>query len=150
MPSTTGLPSGWSIGFTTDNGKGLTVKSTAPMADSILYPKSQAAGVASLALAGNRFEFLMLQYDGAGNFRVLQAYAGDGAGNRNGRNRRDRSMAVSGSQRLCCQLDDNGAAVSSFNSPAGLYGGDTSAGRAITAGWTIAVASDNTNRPRSR
>ncbi len=73
LPSTTGLPSGWSIGFVGDNGKGVTVEVNGVRGGEILYPKIAGSGVTSLSLAGNNFEFVMLQYDGAGNFRVEQA-----------------------------------------------------------------------------
>jgi hypothetical protein len=143
LPSTGALPSGWSIGFTSDNGKGLTVKVNDTDGGQILYPKSQAAGVASLALAGNQFEFLMLQYDGGGNFRVLQAspataqaigMAGTGALGR---------WLFPAVSAYNAKLDDNGAAVSSFNSPAGFMTVTLPPIGAISVGWTIAVANDN-------
>ena len=51
LPSTTGLPSGWSIGLTTDNGKGLSVKVNDTNGGQLLYPKSQAAGELKLETA---------------------------------------------------------------------------------------------------
>ncbi|MGD9614223.1 MAG: glycosyl hydrolase family 28-related protein [Alphaproteobacteria bacterium] len=143
LPSTAGLPSGWSIGFTTDSGKGLTVQVNDTAGGQILYPKDQAAGVTSLSLAGNQFEFLMLQYDGAGNFRVLQtspatAHAIGMAGT--GTIGRWLFPAVSA---YSAKLDDNGAAVSSFNSPAGFVAVTLPPVATINAGWTIAIASDN-------
>src|SRR5437763_5083564 len=56
LPSTTGLPSGWSMGFATDNGKGLAVQVNGTSGGLILYPMANAAGQTSLALAGNSFE----------------------------------------------------------------------------------------------
>jgi hypothetical protein len=143
LPSTSGLPSGWSIGFTTDNSKRLTISVNNTNGGQILYPKNQSAGVASLTLADNRFEFVMLQYDGAGNFRVLQAspataqaigMAGTGAIGR---------WLFPGVSAYGAKLDDNGAAVSSFNSPASFMTVTLPPVAAISAGWTIAVASDN-------
>ncbi len=72
LPSTTNLPSGWSMGFATDQGKGLTVQVDATSGGHILYPLANAAGQASLSLAGNQYEYATLQYDGSGNFRVEQ------------------------------------------------------------------------------
>ncbi|HEX2152305.1 MAG TPA: glycosyl hydrolase family 28-related protein [Stellaceae bacterium] len=143
LPSTAGLPSGWSIGFTTDNGKGLTVRVNDTSGGQILYPKSQAAGVTSLLLADNRFEFVMLQYDGSGNFRVMQAtpataqtigMAGPGGIGR---------WLFPAESAYAAKLDDNGAAVSSFNSPASFMTVTLPPVGMISAGWTIAVASDN-------
>jgi hypothetical protein len=143
LPSTAGLPSGWSIGFATDNGKSLTVNVNGTGGGHILYPKSRTAGVTSLSLAGNQFEFLTLQYDGAGNFRVMQAtpataqsigMAGPGAIGR---------WLFPAASAYNATLNDNGAAISSFNSPAGYMTVTLPPVAAISAGWTIAVASDN-------
>ncbi len=85
----------------------------------------------------------MLQYDGAGNFRVLQAspataqaigMAGTGAIGR---------WLFPAVSAYSAKLDDNGAAVSSFNSPASFMTVTLPPVAAISAGWTIAVASDN-------
>ena len=63
----------------------------------------------------------MLQYDGAGNFRVVQAspataqaigMAGTGAIGR---------WLFPAASAYAAKLDDNGAAVSSFNSPASTW-----------------------------
>jgi hypothetical protein len=143
LPATAGLPSGWSIGFTTDNGKGLTVNVNGSGGGQILYPKNRTGGITSLSLAGNQFEFLMLQYDGAGNFRVLQAspataqaigMAGFGAISR---------WLFPAASAYAAKLGDNGAAVSSFNSSAGYMTVTLPPVATISAGWTIAVASDN-------
>jgi hypothetical protein len=143
LPSTAGLPAGWSIGFATDNDKEITIETNSSGGGQILYPKSQAAGVTSLSLAGNQFEFLMLQHDGAGNFRVLQAspataqaigMAGTGGISR---------WLFPAVNAYNAKLNDNGAAVSSFNSPAVYMTVTLPPTGTISAGWTIAVASDN-------
>ena len=104
----------------------------------ILYPKNQAAGVASLALADNRFEFLMLQYDGSGNFRVLQASPATAqAIGMAGTGGIDRWLFPAVSAYIA-KLGDNGAAVSSFNSPPAYMTVTLPSIGAITAGWTIA------------
>ena len=67
LPSTAGLPSGWSIGFTTDNGKGLTVTVNGSNGGQIfISEEARRPAVTSVSLAGNQFEFVMLQYDGMG------------------------------------------------------------------------------------
>ena len=143
LPPTAGLPSGWSIGFATDNSKSLTINVNGSGGGQILYPQNRAAGVSSLSLAGNQFEFLMLQYDGAGNFRVLQAspataqaigMAGSGAIGR---------WLFPAESAYNAGLGDNGAAISSFNSPAGYMTVTLPPVATISAGWTIAIASDN-------
>src|SRR5690349_4729213 len=117
--------------------------STAPGGGQILYPQSRAGGVTSAALAGNQFEFLMLQYDGAGNFRVMQAtpataqgigMAGPGAIGR---------WLFPAASLYSARMEDNGAAISSFNSPASYMTVTLPPAATIGAGWTIAVASDN-------
>ena len=86
----------------------------------------------------------MLQYDGTGNFRVLQAtpataqaigMAGPGAIGR---------WLFPAVSAYIAKLADNGAAVSSFNSPAGLHDGDTS------AGWRDHRRLDDRRRERQR
>src|SRR5204862_1069660 len=72
LPSTTALSSGWSMGFTAENGKSLAVQVNGTSGGHLLYPNSGAA-VASLSLAGNNYEFVALQYDGSGNCRAEQA-----------------------------------------------------------------------------
>jgi hypothetical protein len=143
LPPTASLPSGWSMGFATDNGKGLTVEVNGTGGGQILYPKAEAAGVTSLALAGNRFEFVMLQYDGGGNFRVLQATPATA-----------QAIGMAGSAGIsrwrfpaesayAATLDDNGAVISSFNSPLAFMAVTLPPVSAIGAGWTIGIATDS-------
>lgn len=143
LPSITSLPPGWAIGFTTDNGRGLMVKTNDTNGGQILYPRSQAIAVTSLSLADNWFEFVMLQYDGGGSFRVLQATPATaqaiGMAGPSGIGRW-RFPAASAYE---AKPDDNGAAISSFNSPASYMTVTLPPINAIAAGWTIAVVSDN-------
>lgn len=143
LPPTTALSSGWSIGFATDDGKGATVEVNGTSGGQILYPKTLAAGVSSVSLAGNRHEFLVLQYDGGGNFRIVQAtpataqaigMAGPGAIGR---------WLFPAASAYTAALADNGAAISSFNSPASFMAVTLPPVGAISAGWTIGIASDN-------
>jgi pectate lyase-like protein len=66
LPAVASLNSGWTIGFATDNGKGMTV--AAPSGAILAGGKS----LASLTLGAGNYEYLQLQSDG-NNFRVVSA-----------------------------------------------------------------------------
>ena len=143
LPSTTGLPSGWSMGFATDNGKALTVQVNGTSGGHILYPLANGAAQTSLTLAGNPYEYVTLQYDGGGNFRVEQVtpataqqlgMAGIGG---------VVALELSGGQRLRAAVADNGSAISAFNSPLGYLTVTLPSTTAINTGWTMAIANDN-------
>jgi hypothetical protein len=75
LPSTNALPGGWSMGFATDNNKDLTVQVNGTSGGRIVWPGS-GASQASLSMANTSqgsYEFLVLQYDGNGIFRVVDA-----------------------------------------------------------------------------
>jgi hypothetical protein len=142
LPSTTGLPIGWSMGFATDGGKAVTVQVNATSGGNILYPKTTTGAVTSVSLAGNQYEFLVLQYDGS-NFRVVQAtpataqaigMAGPGALGR---------WLFPAAGAYIAGLSDNGSAISSFNSPLTYMAVTLPPIGTITPGWTIGIASDN-------
>ncbi len=143
LPSTTGLPSGWSMGFATDNGKALTVQVNGTSGGHILYPLTSGATQTSLALAGNSFEYVTLQYDGGGNFRVEQAtpataqqlgMAGIGGVSR------WRFPAVSA---YSAAVADNGSAIDASNSPLGYLAVTLPPTTAINTGWTLGIANNN-------
>ena len=74
LPSTNGLPNGWSMGFATDNNKGLLVQINPTAGGHITWPGS-GGSQSSLAMANTSqgaYEFMVLQYDGNGLFRVLE------------------------------------------------------------------------------
>src|ERR1700758_1626110 len=50
LPPTTNLPTGWSVGFATDNGKPLTIQVASVLGGHIVWPGSGAAE-SSMALA---------------------------------------------------------------------------------------------------
>src|SRR5262249_62323651 len=117
LPSTTNLPSGWSIGLATDQGKPLSAQVNATAGGHILYPLANAAAQTTLTLAGNLYEYVTLQYDGSGNFRVEQVtpataqqlgLAGIGGISR---------WAFPSVSAYSAGVADNGTAVSAFNSP---------------------------------
>jgi Pectate lyase superfamily protein len=142
LPSTIALSSGWSMGFTAENGKSLAVQVNGTGGGHLLYPNS-GASVSSLSLAGNNYEFIELQYDGSGNFRVEQAtpatagqlgMAGIGGVSR---------WSFPSASTYSAGLADNGNAISAYNSPLSFLTVTLPSTTAISAGWTIAVANDN-------
>jgi pectate lyase-like protein len=143
LPSTTSLPSGWSMGFATDQGKGLTVQVNATNGGQILYPLANAAAQNSLSLAGNLYEYVTLQYDGSGNFRVEQVtpataqqlgLAGIGGISR---------WAFPSVSAYSAGVGDNGTAISAYNSPLAYLTVTLPQTNAINTGWTLAIANDN-------
>ncbi len=76
LPPATNLPSGWSMGFATDNGNGLTVQVNGTAGGQILFPGSGAMrGTVSMAQGypGQvAYEYMVVQFDGS-NFRIASA-----------------------------------------------------------------------------
>jgi hypothetical protein len=62
------LPSGWHVTVVNDNGNQASVQVNATSGGQILYPAAHAVSAATTA-PGN-YEFLSLEYDNSGNFRV--------------------------------------------------------------------------------
>jgi hypothetical protein len=143
LPSTTNLPSGWSIGLATDQGKPLSVQVNATAGGHILYPLANAAAQTTLSLAGNLYEYVTLQYDGTGNFRVEQVtpataqqlgLAGIGGITR---------WVFPSVSAYSAAVIDNGSAISAFNSPLAFLSVTLPSVNTINPGWTLAVANDN-------
>jgi hypothetical protein len=143
LPSTTSLPSGWSIGLATDQGKSLAVQVNATNGGHILYPLANAAAQTSLTLAGNLYEYVTLQYDGSSNFRVEQVTPATA-----------QQLGIAGIGGLTrwnfpsvsaysAAVADNGSAISAFNSPLGYLTVTLPSTTAINPGWTLAIANDN-------
>lgn len=143
LPSTTGLPPGWSMGFTTDNGKGMTIEVNGTNGGKILYPLANAAGQTSLTLASNAYEYVTLQYDGSGDFRVEQVTPATarqlGLAGTGGLSRWD-FPAVSAYN---ATVADNGAGISASNSPLAYLTVTLPPTTGLNPGWTVAVANDN-------
>jgi hypothetical protein len=142
LPSTTGLAAGWSMGFASDNGRGLTIQVNATAGGDILYPLVNGATKTTLGLAGDNYEYVVLQYDGGGNFRVEQAtpataqqlgLAGIGGISR---------WLFPAASAYSAAVGDNGAAIVSSNSPLSYTAVTLPPTTAISAGWTIAVVQD--------
>jgi hypothetical protein len=94
-------------------------------------------------LAGNFYEFVTLQYDGAGNFRIEQVtpataqqlgLAGSGGMSR---------WAFPAVSAYSAGVADNGTAISAYNSPLGYLTVTLPSTTAINTGWTLAIANDN-------
>lgn len=143
LPPTDGLPSGWSMGFATDSGKGMTIDVNGTSGGKILYPLAKAAGQTSLTLAGTDYEYVTLQYDGSGNFRVEQVTPATA-----------RQLGLAGTGGLSrwefpaasaynAAVSDNGAAISAFNSPLAYLTVTLPPTTALNPGWTLAISNDN-------
>jgi hypothetical protein len=151
LPPTTAIPTGWAMGFATDNTKPLTINVNGTAGGHILYPGSGAA-VSAISLANTSqgaYEFLVLQYDasgngGTGNFRVLEATPATA-----------QALGELGSASLShwtfpavsaygATVADNGNVISPFNSPASYLAVTLPpGGTALPMGWTIGIASDS-------
>src|SRR5262249_8723461 len=70
LPATTSLPTGWSMGFAADGSKPLSIQVNAASGGHVVWPGS-GSSVTTLALSSQgAYEFLVLQYDGSGKFRI--------------------------------------------------------------------------------
>ncbi len=139
------MPTGWSMGFATDNGKPLSVQVNGVSGGHIVWPGAGAASTA-VALANTSqgaYEFLVLQYDGSGNFRVVGATPATA-----------QSIGMIGAASLshwsfpsvsayAATVADNGNVVSSDNSPASYMAVTLPPTTAIPMGWTVGLATDN-------
>ena len=144
LPSTNGLPDGWSLGFATDNNKGLMVQVNSTTGGHIVWPGSGGSQT-SLAMANTSqgaYEFMVLQYDGNGNFRVLEATPATaqaiGMVGAAGISRWSFPTVSSYSATVA----DNGNVISSLNSPASYLAVTLPSTTAVPMGWTIGIATD--------
>jgi len=144
LPSTSSLPDGWSMGFATDNNKSLTVQVNSTSGGHIVWPGSGGSQT-SLTMANSAvgaYEFLVLQYDGSGIFRIvnatpatMQAIGMIGA------------AAISHwsfptASSYAATEADNGNVLSSLNSPLPYFAVTLPSTTAISMGWTIGIATD--------
>jgi hypothetical protein len=143
LPPTTNLPSGWSMGFTTDQGKSLDIQVNGTSGGHILYPLANATGQTALTLAGYQYEYVTLQYDGSANFRVEQVTPATaqqlGFAGSSGLSR----WSFPAASAYTAAVADNGNVVSAFNSPLAYLTVTLPASATLNPGWTIAVANDN-------
>ena len=145
LPAITGLPTGWSMGFATDNGKPLSVQVNGISGGHIVWPGAGASS-SSLSLANTSqgaYEFLVVQYDGSGSFRVVGATPATA-----------QTIGMIGTASIShwsfpstsvytAATSDNDNVISNFNSPGSFMAVTLPPTTAIAMGWTLAVASDN-------
>jgi len=67
-PNAGTLPSGWHVTVVNDNGNQVTVQVNATSGGLILYPAANA--VSAVTTAAGNYEFIRLEHDNSGNFRV--------------------------------------------------------------------------------
>jgi len=145
LPATTSLPTGWSMGFATDGAEPLSIQVNATSGGHLLWPGSGSSAT-TLALANTSqgaYEFLVLQYDGSGNFRVVdmtpataQAIGTMGAG-------AITHWSFPSVSAYAATRADNGGVVSSYNSPLSFLAVTLPPTNAIEMGWTMGFATDN-------
>ena len=144
LPSTGGLPDGWSMGFATDNNKSLIVQVNSAAGGHITWPGSGGSQT-SLAMANTSqgaYEFMVLQYDGNGLFRVLETTPATA-----------QSIGMIGAAGIshwtfpsvssyAATSADNGNVVSSLNSPTSYMALTLPPTTAVAMGWTIGIATE--------
>jgi len=144
LPSTGGLPDGWSMGFATDNNKSLTIQVASTSGGRIVWPGS--GGSQTLLTMANTaqgaYEFVVLQYDGSGLFRVVnttpateQAIGMIGAAGIS-------HWSFPAVSSYAATAADNGNVVSSLNSPAPYLAVTLPSTTSLAMGWTIGIATD--------
>jgi len=107
----------------------------------ILYPGSGAA-ITSVQLAAGDYEMATLQYDGAGNFRVVAITPASAAGLAMPGTSAISRWAFPAVNAYAATVADNGSAISSFNAPGAGATVTLPAVSTIAQGWTIGVATD--------
>jgi Pectate lyase superfamily protein len=144
LPSTNSLPGGWSMGFATDNKKGLTVQVNSTSGGGIVWPGSGGSrtslSMANMSVGGP--EFMVLQYDGSGNFRVLDATPTTA-----------QAIGMIGAAGIThwsfpavtaysATGADNGTVFSSVNSPSSYMTVTLPQTTTLPMGWTIGITTD--------
>ena len=145
LPATTNLPTGWSIGFATDNGKPLSVQVASTAGGRIVWPGSGSAAT-SFGLANTSqgaYEFAVLQYDGSGNFRLTETTPATAEANGMIGTAGITHWSFPTVSNYSATVADNGNALSSYNSPTSYMAVTLPATNAIPMGWTLALATDN-------
>lgn len=144
LPPTDGLPDGWSMGFATDNNKSLTIMASNVGGGYIVWPG--AGGSQTLltmaSTSQGAYEFIVLQYDGSGIFRVVEATPATaqaigmiGAAGIS-------HWSFPGVSAYAAARADNGNVISSLNSPLPYLAVTLPPTTAVPTGWTIGVATD--------
>ena len=142
LPPTTAISMGWTIGIASDSNKTAAVQVNGTSGGHILFPGSGAT-VTSASLASGNYELLVLQFDGS-NFRVVEATPSTAtkmglSGNAPGINR----WSFPSVSTYAASQNDNGNAVSSYNTPTSSLTVTLPAANSIGAGWMMGFATDN-------
>jgi hypothetical protein len=144
LPQTNGIPDGWSMGFATDNNKGLTVQVNNVSGGHIVWPSS-GGSQASLAMANTSqgaYEFMVLQYDGNGIFRVIEATPATAQAIGTAGTAGISHWSFPTVSSYTASVADNGNVISSLNSPAAYLAITLPSTTAVSMGWTIGIATD--------
>jgi hypothetical protein len=112
LPAVASLNAGWSMGFASDNGKGMTINTSN---GSII---SGGKSVASIALGAGNYEYVRLQSDG-NNFRIVSSTRNTRLANGFEPPPWPSTWLFPASSGYQAGLADNGNILSSYNSPAG-------------------------------
>jgi hypothetical protein len=144
LPPINGLPDGWSMGFATDNNKALTIQVNDTGGGHIVWPGSGGSQT-SLALANTSqgaYEFMVLQYDGNGVFRVLEATPATAQAIGMIGNAGVSRWSFPTTTSYLATVADNGNVVSSLNSSAPYLAVTLPPTSSVPMGWTIGIATD--------
>jgi hypothetical protein len=143
LPPTGELPNGWSIGFTTDNNKGVTVRVNGTAGGHIVWPGGGSQSSLTMAnTSQGAYEFMVLQYDGNGIFRVAEATPATA-----------QAIGMIGAAGIShwtfpalssynATVADNGGVMSSLNSPLPYLAVTLPPTSTIPMGWTVGIATD--------
>ena len=134
LPAPNAVDTGWTLGFATDNGKGLTV--TTPSGNILAGGKA----LSSVTLGPGNYEYLQVQSDGS-NFRVVTGTRNTLA--TNGLQSRDwpGNWLYPATAGYAAALADNGNVLSSFGTVSGLTV-TLPATTSLPSGWSMGFATD--------
>ena len=135
LPAIASVNPGWSMGFASDNGKGMTISATT---GSIL---SGGRSVGTMTLGAGNYEFVRLQSDGS-NFRIVSSTRNTRLANGFEPPPWPSDWLFPASSGYAARLGDNGNVLSSYNSTAGLVV-TLPATNDLPDGWSMGFATDN-------
>jgi hypothetical protein len=136
LPQIANVNSGWSMGFATDNGKGMTI--AAPDAAKFL---SGGLALGSVTLGAGNYEYFRVQSDG-NNWRVTSVSRNTRLANGFEPPSWPSRWLYPASSGYAAMLADNGNVISSYNAAGGLTVTLPST-TGLPNGWAMAFATDN-------
>jgi hypothetical protein len=138
LPAIAAVNSGWSMGFASDNGKGMTI--AVPDAARLL---TAGKALASLTLGTGNYEYVRVQSDG-NNWRVVAVSRPTRLANGLEPPPWPSNWLYPSTSGYAATLGDNGSTLSSYNAAGGLTVTlPPTAG--LPDGWSIGFANDNGN-----